>query len=149
MNRCPLLCIAISVLVLGSAGTTKDSPEITTSDSDEHTAAPVGHDCTSNVCSTSGQGCASCAVLAIHLPPNAWVTKTHCLTTANYPADYARHDLHETKCGEEISWSLFETPLVTASADEVLVRAVYHNRSSNRPRDAKIRVEWTSENREH
>jgi hypothetical protein len=114
----------------------------TTADSGERTAAEVGRDCTTDQCSTSRYGCASCVEINIHLPPNAWVTKTHCYTNADYPGDRPRHQLVEVPCGIDISWSRFDTPIVTATSERVTVHTIYHNRSSNRARDVKLTAEW-------
>jgi hypothetical protein len=113
-----------------------------TNSSGEYTAPEVGANCSSDQCSTKGEGCASCVSLIIHLPLGAWVTKTHCFTNANYPTDHPRHDLHEVPCGADISWSRFDTPIITATDADVIVRTTYHNRSSDRTRDVKLTVEW-------
>jgi hypothetical protein len=111
-------------------------------DTGEQAAPNTGQDCKTDSCSNSNQGCASCVYLALHLPPEAWVTKTHCYTNAQYPHDYQRHELHEVPCGEDISWSRFDTAIVSATPREVVVRTTYHNRSSDRTRDVKLTVDW-------
>ena len=102
-------------------------------------AAAVGSYCTSDICGINGYGCASCVVLGITLPPNAWVDGLRCYTTANYPDDSA---LHEVACGTDIAWSTFDTPIVVASGESVVVNATYHNRSSDRPRSVRLEVQW-------
>jgi hypothetical protein len=102
-------------------------------------AAAVGSDCTSDMCATNGRGCASCVELTISLQPNAWVDSLRCYTTANYPNDSA---IHEVGCGTDVAWSTFDTPLVVATAEKVLAKTTYHNRSSNRPRSVRLDVQW-------
>src|SRR5579862_3039325 len=111
--------------------------------SQERTAVAVGTDCTTDKCSNTGQGCASCVELRVELPANAWVTKTHCYTTAHYPDDYPRHDMREVGCGEDVSWSVFDTPTVSSTSSNVVIRTTYHNRSDNRSRDVRLKVDWT------
>jgi hypothetical protein len=128
------LLVGILVCPLWCQSRTANSPELT--------AAAVGMNCTSDTCSSRHEGCASCVELVVSLPPKAWVTKTHCYTTANYPDDHLRHDLHEVDCGVDNSWSIFDTPIVSATPSRVVIRSTYHNRSSNRSRDVKLTVEW-------
>lgn len=113
-----------------------------TAESDEFTADSVGHDCVTNKCSSDAGGCASCIQITVTLPPNAWITKVHCFTNANYPDDFPRHDLHEVNCGTDVSFSIFDTPDITATPAKVVVRTTYHNRSSNQSRDIKLKVDW-------
>jgi hypothetical protein len=111
-------------------------------ESQVYTAESVGHNCTSDLCASTGEGCATCVELKITLPLNAWITKTHCDTNASYPIDYPRHELHEVNCGTDVSWSVFDTPIVSKISNAVTIRTVYHNRSSDRSRDVRLRVEW-------
>jgi len=111
-------------------------------DSGLRTAQAVGANCTADKCSTDAGGCASCIDFVLQLPPEAWVTKTRCFTTASYPDDLPRHEPHEVPCGADVSFSRFDTPIVAATKTFVEVRSVYHNRSSDRARDAKMTVEW-------
>jgi hypothetical protein len=136
----PLLMASLAgiVLVPGLQG----QRSISTADSLERTAEAVGRNCTTDVCSTVHTGCASCIDITITLPPQAWVTKTHCLTNADNPDDRPRHQLHEVPCGLDVSWSRFETPIVTATTTGVTIHTIYHNRSSNRDRDIKVTADW-------
>jgi subtilase family protein len=108
----------------------------------EQTVTAVGGDCKTNKCSNNS-GCASCVQLTIELRADAWVTRTHCYTTANYPDDYPRHNMHEVPCGEDVSWSVFETPIVLTRSQHVVISTTYHNRSSDRARDVRLAVEWS------
>jgi hypothetical protein len=130
------------ILILSTMAFSNGPGPTTTADSGERTAAEVGRDCTTDQCSTARYGCASCVEINIHLPPNAWVTKTHCYTNADYPGDRPRHQLVEVPCGIDISWSRFDTPIVTATSEGVTVHTIYHNRSSDRARDVKLTTEW-------
>src|ERR1700739_2163102 len=108
----------------------------------ERTATAVGGDCKTNKCSNNS-GCANCVQLTVELRSDAWVTKTHCYTTANYPDDYPRHNMHEGSCGEDVSWSVFETPIVVTGSQHLVISTTYHNRSSDRSRDVRLAVEWS------
>jgi hypothetical protein len=136
----PLLMASLAgiALVPGLQGQRSTS----TADSPERTAEAVGRNCTTDLCSTVRIGCASCIDVTITLPAQAWVTKTHCLTNADYPDDRPRHQLHEVPCGLDVSWSRFETPIVTATSTGVTIHTIYHNRSSNRARDIKVTADW-------
>lgn len=147
----PILCwcgrefalhIAILLVVLLGISPQQLRAQLKTTSSGERTASAVGFNCTTDKCSESNTGCASCARLGVELPANAWVVKTHCYTTANYPDDYSRHDPHEVACGADNSWSLFDSTSVVATNQHVLVKTTYHNRSHNRSRDVRLDVEW-------
>lgn len=131
----------ILVLVLVLSACKHACPEVAggKAQTDIITVPAVGHDCTKDICSTQPHGCASCVQLTLRLPPGAWVRKTHCFTTANYPLD---NELHEIPCGADVAWSRFDTPIVTASPHAVIVHTVYHNRSSNRVRSVRFQIEW-------
>lgn len=136
-------CLAISLLVfLFPVSAQNSSAQLKTASSGERSSAATGLNCTTNTCSTTGAGCASCIRLTVELPANAWVVRTHCYTTANYPDDYHRDDLHEVACGLDASWSQFDTTIVIANNNRVVVETTYHNRSDNRTRDVRLDVDW-------
>ena len=101
-------------------------------------AHKVGRDCTTNNCSNKvPTGCASCLDFTISLPQGSVVAK-HCYTVAHYPDDYKHGDLHEIPCTTDNSWSIFDDPVVSGGT----VSTTFHNRSSDRDRDAKLCVDW-------
>jgi hypothetical protein len=110
------------------------------SKSNEVTAAKTGVNCTVNTCRPGG--CASCVVLTVYLPVGAHVDSVLCLTNAGFPKDYQHHDLHEVKCGEDVSWSIFDQAVTTTTQNNVVVTTTYHNRSSDRDRDVQTVVNW-------
>ena len=137
MTKFPLLyrlivaTLSIGWLVASVQGQAK------TAESAVMVAHKVGHDCKDNDCN----GCASCVSMSVGLPAGAKVIAVHCYTVANYPDDYAHGDLHEVTCGEDVSWSIFDKPSFSYYG-LLTVGTTYHNRSSDRDRDAQITVEW-------
>lgn len=143
MNRQIVKFIASTTLVVCAGFISMISQTSRTIESPEYTAGKVGYDCKTNKCSSSGaSGCSSCVDVTVLLPLNAWVTKTHCYTNANFPTDYPPHGLHEVDCGSDVSWSVFDTPEVFVTSSSVVVRTTYHNRSSDRSRDVQLKVDW-------
>jgi subtilisin family serine protease len=129
--------VGLSVLSASSACAQSDRSNSTTV-----IVSAVGSNCDSNQCSKDGSGCASCAVLEVQLPATAWVLKSHCYTSAGYPEDYGLSDLREVECGVDQSWSIFDTPSVTANQTRVSVTTIYRNRSGDRSRAVKLVVDW-------
>ena len=140
--RCFVLEVAFLLVFAFGVGSQFLQAQLKTATSGARTASAVGFNCTTDMCSNSGAGCASCIRLTVELPANAWVVKTHCYTTANYPGDYDRNHLHQVACGMDNSWSFFDSTIVVATKQHVLVRTTFHNRSHNLSRDARLDVDW-------
>jgi len=125
-----ILCVAVFL-------TQRVHGQVTKANSGIKTAHKVGHNCTSNTWDNEG-GCASCVDLAVSVPVSAQITAYHCLTNAGYPNDYPHYQMHEVRCGEDVSWSIFEPPSVNGNT----VTTRYHNRSSDRDRDVELTVDY-------
>jgi hypothetical protein len=110
-----------------------------TTSSETVVARRIGANCTTNVCKENG-ACASCVNLQVQLPTSAKVLSVHCLTNAHFPDDAT--EPRQVSCTEDNAWSIFESPVVAQETEYIVVRTVFHNRSSDRDRVAKIEVEW-------
>lgn len=130
--------LIISVLVLSLNRSIQAQGKVTRSG--EFTAPKTVNQCTSNDCKPTG--CASCIDLTVYLPLGAQVDSIHCLTNAGYPNDFQHHDLHEVACGQDVSWSIFDTPVQSTTPNNTVVSTKYHNRSHNRDRDVELVVNW-------
>lgn len=101
----------------------------------------TGSNCTSNTCKPTG--CATCALLRVHLPLGAQVVAIRYYHTAQYtpsnPNDYA----HPVQQGPgESAWAMMEGAAQYTTPQNVIVQTVYHNRSHNRARQAALEVDW-------
>ena len=102
-------------------------------------AHKVGSNCTSNTCGA----CAVCVSVYVTIPKAATVNAIHCLSVVkDKDHDYPHGDLHEVTCGQDILWSIFEPPTTTVSGDSKIIASTFHNRSSDRDRDAQLTVDW-------
>jgi hypothetical protein len=135
MRLCVVSVIAV-YLVAASSGA-----QVLTSEDGPRVANKTGGSCKDNQCKNSG-GCASCLGFTIYVPLDAQNLKVHCYTVANYPNDYAHGDLHEVACGQDVAWSIFDSPNISTTATNKIVATTFHNRSGDRDRDAKVVVEY-------
>jgi hypothetical protein len=98
-------------------------------------AHKVGRDCTDLSCAINVD-------LYVTIPLAATIDSKECLTVAHYPDDYPHGQLHPVPCGVDTAWSIFDAPSSTSNQDSQVVRSIYHNRSSDRDRDAQLVVHW-------
>jgi hypothetical protein len=120
---------------------TGSGAQVLTSEDGPRVANKVGHPCTDNTCKDKG-GCASCLYFSVYVPLDAQALKIRCYTVANYPNDFAHGDLHEVSCGQDVSFSVFDSPSVSTTPTNKIVTTTFHNRSGDRDRDAKVVVEY-------
>ena len=89
------------------------------------------------------QADASCVTLRVFLPLGAQVVAIRYYHTAQYtpsnPSDYS----YPVQQGPgESAWAMMEQASQYSTPQNVIVQAVYHNRSHNRTRKAALEVDW-------